>query len=107
MRNSTEIKAELEKVQNAGIRMNNLQNEGARDGYDFTDRRREEALIAELQAAIIVEEWSLEQTQAKRIIWNDIVKTAQKAGRPNLMKMQQTAGFRMPELREAIKRHSL
>jgi putative IMPACT (imprinted ancient) family translation regulator len=107
MRTSKEIKAEMDKVQAAGRRMNNLQNEG-HYGYDHADSKKLDALFAEFRAAKFAEEWSKEQTIEKRVRWNATVVAAKKIGKAsNLHYLQTTSGIKMSELRDAVKFHNL
>ena len=109
MRTTTEIRNEMKKAADKGRDLNRLQNEGG-EGYDHTDNAKLAKLTKELMAAEFAENWSLEQTQEKRIAWNNEVRAAIVNGKvpvAALPKIIKKLGFRQDELKKAINHHNL
>jgi hypothetical protein len=90
-------------VKTSGERMNRLQNEGG-EGYDYMDSARLSALVDELTEA----EWTRDTTIARRAEWNAAVKALGRAPMPtDIAPIQKRLGYRMDDLRAAVKRHQL
>jgi hypothetical protein len=109
MRATTEIRNEMKKVAAKGRDLNRLQNEGG-EGYDHTDNVMLAKLTNELMAADFAENWSIEQTQEKRIAWNNEVRAAIVGGKvpvAALSKIMKKLGFNLAELKKAINYHNL
>lgn len=96
-----EIMTEIRKAADRGRRLNALQNEGG-EGFDHTDNAKIDALHAELDA-LIISEWDLETTVARRKSWNDAITS----GCTSLDDLQSATGISKNELVEAIQRHGI
>ena len=94
MRTSTEIRAEIEKIE----KLNALQNEGG-EGYEVSICD----LARELTEALFAEKYTLENTIAFRSKWNALVK----AGERNPVTIGNKVGCDFVSLKKAIAIHNI
>jgi hypothetical protein len=98
-----DIKAEIASIQDAGRRMNALQNEGA-DGYDHTDNVRLIEL-ADMLVKMDRDEWTYDVTVARRAAWNAELK--RQGSSATLVSMRDAMGFGLDDLKAAKRKHNI
>ncbi len=111
MRNSKEIRNEIETT-GAAKKELNRRNGFTRGGYDATDCTELNDLHKELTAAEFAENWSAEQTAAKRIIFNDAIRKFSRIAKTKREKMfvqdkaEKETGIKLYALKKAVAFHA-
>ena len=102
LRTVKQIDTELKQTVLRQKIISKLQNEGA---GGFIDDDKITALLKEKKSASFLENWSEKQTIQKRKLWNDEVRSMEKAGtfdHTASRKIEEKLGFKMTELKKAV-----
>jgi len=109
MKTIREIKKMIKDIRDSGNKINRLQNEGG-EGYDYTQHEKIAELekkLEELEKIQLLKDWDLEKTMEKRNIWNASIKKLKEINVKMIIKLEEELGFKMFDLKNAIKRHNI